>query len=94
MPPPIEDRAQLGIAMTLVAWFLFSIVDTSAKWLVLLGLPFIQLAFMRYFGHFVISTALIFRTGIRWDVLRTDHFWLVMLRAFCLVSATLSLIHI
>jgi hypothetical protein len=48
-----QDRAQLGIAMMLGAWLLFSFVDTSVKWLVLAGLPAIQLAFMRYVGDFV-----------------------------------------
>ena len=37
--PATEDRAQLGIAMMLAAWFFFSLIDTSVKWLVLAGLP-------------------------------------------------------
>ena len=54
-----QDRALLGIGLMLGAYFLFSFIDASAKWLGQLGLPALQLAFMRYFGHFVISTGLV-----------------------------------
>ncbi|SLN53811.1 Riboflavin transporter [Pseudoruegeria aquimaris] len=46
---PGHPQAHLGMGMMLMAWFLFSFVDTSVKWLVLLGIPAMQLAFMRYF---------------------------------------------
>ena len=49
-----QDRALLGIGLMLGAYLLFSFIDVSAKWLGLLGLPALQLAFMRYFGHFLI----------------------------------------
>lgn len=84
----LEHRPRLGIALMLAAWFFFSIVDTSAKWLVIFGLPAVQLAFMRYFGHLVISTVFVLRSGFHLDNFRTSHFGLVMLRAFLLVSAT------
>jgi drug/metabolite transporter (DMT)-like permease len=83
-----QDRAQLGIAMMLGAWLLFSFVDTSVKWLVLAGLPAIQLAFMRYVGHFVISLVDVARGGISAERFKTDHLGLVVFRAFLLVSAT------
>ncbi len=53
---PLEDRARLGIVMMLAAWLLLSLVDTSVKWLVIAGIPVLQLAFMRYFVHFLIAT--------------------------------------
>ncbi|WP_420860383.1 DMT family transporter [Algirhabdus cladophorae] len=83
-----QDRAQLGIGMMLAAWLLFSFVDTSVKWLVLAGLPAMQLAFMRYVGHFVISLADVGRGGFNIERFRTDHFAWVGFRAFLLVSAT------
>ena len=43
-----QDRALLGIGLMLFAYFLFSFIDASAKWLGTLGLPALQLAFMRY----------------------------------------------
>lgn len=76
--------------MMLGAWFLFSIVDVSAKWLVLAGIPAFQLAFMRYAGHFVLSVAVIARDGINFSRFQTDHFWQVVSRALLLISATVS----
>lgn len=84
----IEERPQLGVGMILIAWFLFSLVDTSAKWLVIFGLPVIQLAFMRYFGHFVISTFLMAKTPGVMGQLQTPYLWTVLFRSFLLVSAT------
>lgn len=84
-----EDRAALGITMTLGAYVFFAFIDTSVKWLVVAGLPAFQLAFMRYFAHFVISTALILRQGANWSSFATDHLGLVLARAALLASATL-----
>jgi drug/metabolite transporter (DMT)-like permease len=84
-----QDRAALGIAMTLGAYAFFSLIDTSVKWLVLAGLPAFQLAFMRYLAHFIISTLLVLRQGVNWSSFQTDHLGLVMLRAFLLSSSTL-----
>ncbi|WP_299964870.1 DMT family transporter [uncultured Roseobacter sp.] len=86
----IEDRPRLGILLMLGAWALFAVVDTSAKWLVLMAFPAFQLAFMRYAGHFVISTALIARGGITRDRFQTQRPGLVVLRALLLILATLS----
>ena len=84
------DLPRLGILMMLVAWFIFSFVDTGAKWLALAGIPAFQLAFMRYAGHFGISIAMIARGGITADRFKTDHLWAVVSRAILLVTATLS----
>ncbi len=84
-----QDRATLGIFMTLGAYVFFSLIDTSVKWLVLAGLPAFQLAFMRYLPHFIISTVLILRQGVSWSSFQSEHMGLVLLRAFLLASATL-----
>ncbi|MEL6239796.1 MAG: DMT family transporter [Pseudomonadota bacterium] len=84
-----EDRAALGILMTLGAYLFFSLIDTSVKWLVLAGLPAFQLAFMRYLPHFVISTALVLRQGGGWSAFATEHLGLVLFRGFLLASATI-----
>lgn len=86
----IEDKPQLGIVMMLVAWFIFALVDTSAKWLVLAAFPAFQLAFMRYAGHFVISLGMIAKNGFDIDRFRTDHIWQVLTRGILLSSATLG----
>jgi len=40
----------------LIAFFMFSCVDTSAKWLASMAIPVLQVAFFRYAGHFVITS--------------------------------------
>lgn len=85
---PIEDRPMLGIVLMLVTYFFFSCVDTSAKWLVLTGLPAIQIVFMRYFGHLLISIGLIAREGISLSRFGTDQVGLVLLRSMLLVACT------
>ncbi|MEM6408954.1 MAG: DMT family transporter [Pseudomonadota bacterium] len=86
--PATEDRAQLGIAMMLAAWFFFSLIDTSVKWLVLAGLPALQLAFMRYFAHFFLSTALVLRGGADLERFKTTHLGWVLFRAYLLTAST------
>ncbi|KIT15234.1 DMT family transporter [Jannaschia aquimarina] len=63
MPAPVShlararvDDAGTGIALMLAAWGVFSLVDTSVKWLSLAGIPALQLAFMRFGVHLVLST--------------------------------------
>lgn len=89
----LEDRPQFGILLMLVAWFLFAMVDVSAKWMVLAGFSAFQLAFMRYAGHFVISIGMIAKEGVDLDRFRTDHFWQVISRALLLISATIGNFH-
>ena len=84
-----QDRAALGIVMTLGAYAFFTLIDTSVKWLVLAGFPAFQLAFMRYLPHFVISTVLLLRKGDGWNSFQSAHMGLVLLRGFLLASATL-----
>ena len=84
-----QDRAALGILMTLGAYFFFMLIDTSVKWLVLAGLPAFQLAFMRNLPHFIISPVLLLRKGMSWSSFQSAHLGLVLLRGFLLASATL-----
>lgn len=86
----IEDRPQVGILLMLGAWFLFSLVDTSAKWLATLSVPAVQVAFMRYAGHGVIATAVVVIGGADRASFRTGRLWTMLSRALLLVSATLS----
>lgn len=79
----------LGICLVLVAYSWFSFVDASAKWLVILGYPVIQLAFMRYAAHFVISGVRIVRNGLSWECFYTRHPGLVVLRGVCILFATI-----
>ena len=84
------DLPRVGILLMLAAWLMFSMVDTTAKWLAVAGIPAFQLAFMRYAGHFAVSTAVLARGGLTRDRFKTDHPWQLLSRSFLLVSATLS----
>ncbi len=83
-----EDRALLGIVMMLGAYFCFSFIDSGVKWLALVGLPALQLSFMRYVGHFVISTVLIARGGMDLQRFSSDRLGLVILRGALLMAST------
>lgn len=83
-----EDRARLGIVMMLGAWFLFALVDTGAKWIVVASIPAIQAAFFRYAGHFAISIVAIGRGGMDLQRFATPYFWPLVFRSALLISAT------
>lgn len=61
-----EERTARGVAVMALAVAFFTMIDSSAKWLMLAGLPALQVVFCRYAGHFVFS-ALVFlpREGLR-----------------------------
>ena len=83
-----EDRPVFGIALMLAAYLLFSFIDTSSKWLAVLGLPALQLSFMRYFGHFAISMALVGSTGFDPKSVMCDRLFLVIVRGALLTVST------
>ena len=86
---PRQDRAALGMAMMLVAWALFSLVDSSVKWMTLAGYHALHLAFMRFAVHGAMSAALVLRGG-RMAVRPTrGEVGLLLLRAGLLMSSTL-----
>lgn len=86
----LEDRPGVGIAMVLVAYFLFSFVDTSVKWMLLIGFHAFQLAFLRYFSHFIISLIRIGQGGFTRRRFATSHLGLVLLRSGFLVVTTVG----
>jgi drug/metabolite transporter (DMT)-like permease len=83
-----QDNVRFGILLMLAAYALFSFIDAGAKWLALLGLHSAQLAFMRYIGHFAISTALVGRGGFTLSRYTSPHLKLVMLRGALLMGST------
>lgn len=52
---PQETRTTTGLLLMAAATVFFTGIDTSAKWLLVFGLPTIQVAFARYLGHFLFS---------------------------------------
>ena len=84
-----EDRVMTGIVLMLGAYLFFAFIDVSAKWLALAGLPALQLAFMRYLGHFLISLFLIGKGGVSMDRFSSQKMGLVLLRAALLMGSTI-----
>jgi len=71
----------------MVAFFCFAIMDTSAKWLVLAAIPALQVAFLRYFVHFIWVIIFYFpKHGL--DITRSNTPRAQILRACLLFSGT------
>ncbi len=86
----LKENASLGILMTLVAYLLFALLDTAVKWMLPLGIPALQLAFLRYAGHFAVSLA---DAGQNWkgnDLFPRRHLFTLTLRGSLLVVATVG----
>lgn len=66
----------------------FTLIDTSAKWLILFGLPAMQVVFARYAGAFVTS-ALVFLPGNGVGVFRSARPTIQLLRALSLMTGTM-----
>lgn len=83
-----QDRAGSGIALILLAWFLFATVDTTVKWLVVAGLAPFQMAFLRYAIAFAITLMLGARSTKMFGRVTPVQAGLLFLRAALLVVAT------
>ena len=83
-----QDRPLTGILLMLGAYLCFSFIDAGAKWLAVLSMPPLQLAFMRYLPHFVISTTLIGRGGLDLRRFASPYMPLLLLRASMLMIST------
>ncbi len=85
---PREDRLALAVLIMMGAFFCFTLIDSAAKWLVLAGLPALQVAFIRYAGHFVASLIFIApREG--WSAFHSNAPLIQTLRALALVVGTI-----
>ena len=84
------DRVSLGIVMMLIAYFLFATLDTSIKWMLGLGFSALQLAFLRYAGHFVISVGESLLKGGQNVKVSRALLATVVLRGGLLVTATVG----
>lgn len=84
---PREERILLALGSMAVAVVLFTAIDTSAKWLVLAGLPALQAAFLRYAFHFLLALVLFIpREGFSAFQSRSPK--LQMVRSACLLGST------
>ncbi|GLQ55081.1 DMT family transporter [Devosia nitrariae] len=85
---PVEERSLLGIGLVLLAYLMFTGIDSSAKWLGLAGLPVMQIVFARYAIHLGIVSAVYLPTR-RMDLLRSGNFKFEVLRAAALLGSSL-----
>ena len=85
---PRSDQPLSGIALMCASYFMFAVLDSSAKWLVLGGISALQVSFVRYAGHFLISLLLIGQGGLRFSRFRTRRPALVILRGVLLMLTT------
>ncbi len=84
--PPAEQRL-LGIGLALAAYFMFTGIDSSAKWLGMVGISFIQIVFLRYAVHLVlVATIHLPRHGR--NMVRSGNLRLQLFRALALLGAT------
>ncbi len=82
-----EERRLTAILLMLLAFLLFTGIDTTAKWLVQAGLPATEVVFVRFAVHFMIAMALILpQEGRR--LFRTSAPGQELLRGLFLVGST------
>jgi len=84
---PVEDRVLKGIGLMLLAFLVFTGIDTSAKWLVLAGLAPLQVVFVRYAGHALITLFLVLPHEGR-SMFHSENMRLEILRGVFLLGST------
>lgn len=86
---PIEDRRNLGIGLLIVAQLFFAILDSSAKWMAVAGLPTFEIVFVRYAVHVALLLALVMPTR-GFQIFRTGNWKLELVRGLCLTGTTVA----
>jgi len=84
---PVQERRLLGIGLVLIAYFVFTLIDSSAKWLAQSGMPTPQFMFARYAIHFFLITALLAPSQGR-ALARSRNIKLEIIRGLLLLSTT------
>lgn len=86
-PAPLTERRLFGIGLTLAAYFMFTGIDSSAKWLAIGGIPAAQVVFLRYVTHLALVLGIhVPQTGF--TLIRTASLRTQALRAAMLLGAT------
>ncbi|RUT30968.1 DMT family transporter [Arsenicitalea aurantiaca] len=86
---PVEERRLLGIALVLIGFLFFTLIDTSSKWLSGQGFPTNQVVFLRYAVHFVLIIAL-FAPRRGTALVKTARPGLEIARGLCLLGSTIT----
>ncbi|KRA55748.1 hypothetical protein ASD80_00235 [Devosia sp. Root635] len=83
----MESRANLGIMLVLASQLVLLVLDVSAKWLSIEGLPTSEIVFMRYGMHLILLLLLFLPvSGSRLFV--SNNWKLEVLRGICLLTTT------
>lgn len=83
-----QDKALLGIGLMVAAYFVFSLIDLSAKWLAVAGISSLQLAFMRYLPHLAVSIAVVGQRGKYPLLFRRERMGEMLFRGALLMLST------
>lgn len=84
---PIEERSLFAIGLVLVTVIFFTICDAAAKWLVMAGIPPMEVSFMRYAVHLAVIGGMVLpRHGL--SAFRTANLRLQLIRAFAMLATT------
>lgn len=84
---PREERILYALGLMALAVMLFTMIDSSAKWLVLAGLPALQVVFIRYAVHFLLALVVFLpREGM--SAFQSHSPKLQIFRSCCLFGST------
>ncbi|MEO1312538.1 MAG: DMT family transporter [Pseudomonadota bacterium] len=86
-PRPREDRLTAAILILFGAFFCFTLIDSSAKWLVAAGLPALQVVFIRYAVHFCVALSVFVPSEGR-EIFRSNAPRIQIGRALMLLGGT------
>ena len=85
---PIEERHSAGIGILLLAQLFFAALDSSAKYLAVIGLPLTEIVFVRYAVQVALIVVLI--VPVQHGVFITRNWKLEELRGLSLLAETLA----
>jgi drug/metabolite transporter (DMT)-like permease len=84
---PIESRTNLGIMLVLASQLVLLLLDISAKWLSIEGMPTSEIVFVRY-GMHVLLLLLLFLPVTGFQLFVSNNWKLELLRGVCLLGTT------
>lgn len=84
---PREDRPAAAVLVMAAAVLLFTLIDTSAKWLIMAGVPALQVVFSRYAGAFLTALVVFVPRGGLGEF-RSNRPWVQFVRALALLGST------
>lgn len=84
---PIESRANLGIMLVLASQLVLLVLDISAKWLSVEGMPTTEIVFVRYGMHLALLLLLFLPVSGK-NLFVSNNLTLELLRGACLLITT------